>query len=452
MIRDRKKLVILVMCSSSSNLYNNLESCIRETWFNNKRDDVDVIFYKDNQNDSEKYNYPIFNNFDLVLPINDGLFNLGHKTIMAFEWVNQNYDYEYIYRSNLGAFVDIKNILSFLSDKPKDNFYCGIVGKDSFYLGREVEFASGSGYFLSKNLVELVVKNKYMWKHNVIDDVALGELLSQFNIKVDRRAKRKNITDGNIFYQIGDNIVEYIDDDEVYHIRLRSDNREEDIKNMKELYKNKINMIKLHYGGYNHFFKEEDILYPEKHYEKMCSIGSDINEHLPTLKRYASECETVTEMGVRFACSTWAFIEAKPKKLTCIDIDYNSFEPSDKYVRLMCDNYVINFNWITGDSLQLDMENTDLLFIDTLHTYKQLLGELNRHESKVSKYIILHDTTTFGHRNEDIYQHASSIIKNEEVTKFGLIPAIDDFLLTNKYWIREEVFDNNNGLTVLKRV
>jgi hypothetical protein len=211
-------------------------------------------------------------------------------------------------------------------------------------------------------------------------------------------------------------------------------------------------MIKLHYGGYDHFFKEEDILHPEKHYEKMCSIGSDINEHLPTLKRYASECETVTEMGVRFACSTWAFIEAKPKNLTCIDINYSSFEPSDKYVRSMCDNYGINFKWITGDSLKLDMENTDLLFIDTLHTYQQLLGELNRHESKVSKYIILHDTITFGHTNEYIYEHASDIIKNEEVTKFGLIPAIDDFLLTNKSWVRKEVYSNNNGLTILKRV
>jgi cephalosporin hydroxylase len=184
----------------------------------------------------------------------------------------------------------------------------------------------------------------------------------------------------------------------------------------------------------------------------MCSIDSDINEHLPTLKLYASECKTVTEMGVRFACSTWAFIEAKPKNLTCIDIDYSSFEPSDKYVRLMCDNYGINFNWITGDSLKLDMENTDLLFIDTLHTYKQLLGELNRYESKVSKYIILHDTTTFGHRNEDIYEHSSDIIKNEEVSKFGLIPAMDDFLLTNKSWVRKEVYSNNNGLTILKRI
>ena len=211
-------------------------------------------------------------------------------------------------------------------------------------------------------------------------------------------------------------------------------------------------MIKLHYGGYDHFFKEEDILYPGRHYEKLCSIVSDINEHLPTLKRYASECKTITEMGVRYACSTWAFLEANPEKITSYDIDYRPFEPSSDLLNQMSNNYGIKFEFILGDTLKIEIDNTDLLFIDTLHTYNQLIGELNRHESKVSKYIILHDTVTFGHRNEDIYQHASDIIKDVEVTKFGLIPAIDDFLLHNKSWIKEEVFYNNNGLTILKRI
>lgn len=79
-------------------------------------------------------------------------------------------------------------------------------------------------------------------------------------------------------------------------------------------------MIKLHYGGRDIFFEENEILTPGLHYSRMCQIQSDINEHLPVLKRYAEECRTVTEMGVRFACSTWAFIEGKPKSLTCIDI------------------------------------------------------------------------------------------------------------------------------------
>lgn len=237
-MKTNKKVIILIM-SSSNSTYIKLENCIKETWYKLKNEDVEVIFYKDNDRFIQKSNTPEFDGCDLILPISDGFYTLGQKTLMAFEWVNQNYNYDYIYRSNLGSFVDIKNLLLFLSDKPKDNLYCGIVGKDTFYLKREVEFASGSGYFLSKDLVDLVVKNKYIWNHNIVDDVALGELLSQFNIKVDRRAKRKNITDGKIFYQIGEDVVGYIDDSEVYHTRLRSNNREEDIKNMKDIYKNK---------------------------------------------------------------------------------------------------------------------------------------------------------------------------------------------------------------------
>lgn len=210
-------------------------------------------------------------------------------------------------------------------------------------------------------------------------------------------------------------------------------------------------MIKLHYGGSDHFFKEEDILYPGKHYDKMCSIGSDINEHLPTLKRYASECEKVTEMGVRFACSTWAFIEAKPKKLTCIDINYKFFEPSHSYVKSMCDNYKIDFNWITGDSLKTDIEETDMLFIDTLHRYNQLISELRRHSENVKKFIILHDTKTFGYIDESIYDHASDLTFDLQ-TKIGLKPAVDDFLNENQNWKIKEIYTNNNGLTILERV
>ena len=38
----------------------------------------------------------------------------------------------------------------------------------------------------------------------------------------------------------------------------------------------------------------------------MSSITSDINEHLPTLCRYAQECDSVFETGVRGCISSWA--------------------------------------------------------------------------------------------------------------------------------------------------
>jgi hypothetical protein len=210
-------------------------------------------------------------------------------------------------------------------------------------------------------------------------------------------------------------------------------------------------MIKLHYGGTDHYFNKEDILTPGKHYESLCSIQSDINEHLPTLKNYTIQCETVSEMGVRYACSTWAFIEGKPKKLKSYDIDYTPFRPSEDLIKEMCDKFDIDFKFILCDSLKVEIENTDLLFIDTLHTYDQLTGELTLHSKNVNKWIILHDTTLFGDRDEYIYEHASDLIKNKEKSKEGLNNAINDFISKNQDWTVKEVYTNCNGLTVLER-
>ena len=233
---NKKKVVILVMCSSTLPVYDNLKNGIKETWFNDRNDDVEIIFYSDNVNYSNKSYYPVLEGNDLILPCDDGVHNCGVKTIMALDWVSENYEFDYIYRSNLGAYINVKNLLSFLSDKPKDKFYCGIIGVDEFYLGRPVRFASGSGYFLSKDLVDLVSNNKDSWNHRAIDDVALGDFMERFNINVNESARRINLCSGEVFYNIGNKKVDTIPDSELYHFRLRSDNRDEDLKNMKEIH------------------------------------------------------------------------------------------------------------------------------------------------------------------------------------------------------------------------
>jgi hypothetical protein len=44
-------------------------------------------------------------------------------------------------------------------------------------------------------------------------------------------------------------------------------------------------------------------------YSQLCNTPSDINEHLPCLKEYASKCESVFETGVRGCVSSWAFVD-----------------------------------------------------------------------------------------------------------------------------------------------
>jgi hypothetical protein len=176
---------------------------------------------------------------------------------------------------------------------------------------------------------------------------------------------------------------------------------------------------------------------------------SDINQHLETLYILGKECSHITEMGVRGVSSTWPLVYSRPDKMISYDIKKNS--NIDEVINL-CDEYSINYSFQEKDVLEIEIEPTELLFIDTLHTYNQLSKELEIHSKKVSKYIVLHDTTHFGRIDEVIYSHASDTIKKSQTTKQGLMTAIEDFLLTEfgQSWEIFRVYTNNNGLTILK--
>ena len=188
-------------------------------------------------------------------------------------------------------------------------------------------------------------------------------------------------------------------------------------------------------------------------YQHYCNTSSDINEHLPTLKKYSEECDTIVEMGVRNIVSTWAFLAGNPKKLTSLDL-YSpvKFGGNLQEVYDAVDSTNINFLFIEHDSLTYEMELCDLLFIDTWHDYLQLKQELTRHHSKVKKYIIFHDTVSFADLDEKSADEMGKLNQNETNLPKGLWPAIEEFLYHNKNWVIWEKKPNNNGLTILKNI
>ena len=174
----------------------------------------------------------------------------------------------------------------------------------------------------------------------------------------------------------------------------------------------------------------------EEHYQQACFTPCDINEHLPTLRRYAEQCQHVTEFGVRGVVSTWALLAAMPKALRSWDIVHCPIEEAMS----AASGTGISFEFKVGDTREIVIEPTDLLFIDTLHTADQLRQELSRHADNVRKFIICHDTVTFGQNGE---------APNTD----GLNVAIDKFLQAHPAtWTICERFLNNNGLTVLARI
>lgn len=173
----------------------------------------------------------------------------------------------------------------------------------------------------------------------------------------------------------------------------------------------------------------------ESEYEKAKTQKSDINENVHILYDLAQECKHVTEMGVRTGVSTRALLNSNVE-LVSYDIELNR-NVSDLF------KFAINVgkkvSYKKANVLDIEIEETDLLFIDTLHTYEQLKQELKLHGNKARKYLAFHDTFTFG-------------LKGEIGGNNGLLSAIIEFLIENPHWRFKIYKTNNNGFTVLERV
>lgn len=164
-----------------------------------------------------------------------------------------------------------------------------------------------------------------------------------------------------------------------------------------------------------------------------------IAHYMDILYSYAKQCNTITELGINQVNSTWAFLLAQPSKLTSIDIDLHK-NPTKNLgylkgtniwllnARELAKKANINFQVIEADTTKIEIDVTDLLFIDTEHTYKCLSKELLLHGNKVNKYIIFHDTILFKELNK----------------------AIDEFLNSNPNWVICETITTHPGLTIIK--
>jgi len=178
----------------------------------------------------------------------------------------------------------------------------------------------------------------------------------------------------------------------------------------------------------------------EELYEAARATPSDINQHCAKLRELAGQCEHVTEFSTRRGVSTVALLAAlaakqpgegaeKPKLVAC-DVARDGMVDA-----LAARAGAAEFEFRQGDVLAIDIEETDMLFIDTKHTAGQLLGELARHSYRVRRYIVLHDTQVYGETGEDGGP--------------GLLPALRKFMRENPRWSVVYHSQENNGLTVL---
>lgn len=166
----------------------------------------------------------------------------------------------------------------------------------------------------------------------------------------------------------------------------------------------------------------------EQKYEELCKIESDCHLHLPVIQKYVAKGDTVVELGVRFCVSTWALLKNSPRQLVSVDIVR---PPVQNLAEVMeaAEEQGTRFEFVQMSSTDVVIQgNVDVLFVDTLHLYSQIVKELWSHSPRTKKYMIFHDANI------------------PEVKA-----CLTDFLY-NPEWEIAEWNNDLTGLAVLKRV
>jgi hypothetical protein len=170
------KILVLVLAARAWP-YPILVRTIERTWASVEVDDVSTLFYYGG-NRLEQHGRRLY------LPVTDAL-PAGEKTIACFEHVLASCDFDLVFRTNTSSYVDLPNLRAFAEERARDEgFYCGRRG-----MYGELPFASGAGYFLSRDLVSLAVERRHELDQSLPDDISLAKLLHEAGVALVEAAR-----------------------------------------------------------------------------------------------------------------------------------------------------------------------------------------------------------------------------------------------------------------------
>jgi hypothetical protein len=165
------KTLVLVLATHVEP-FPTLIATIKRTWASVQVPDVDVLFYYGGSRNA-------LEGRDLFLAVGDDLPNVGRKTLACFDYVLDHLDFDLVLRTNCSTYIDLPNLRDYVAANAEtERFYAG---KGSWVDG--IDFATGTGIFLSRDLVELLVAQRLQWDHSYLDDVALAKLLHENGIE-----------------------------------------------------------------------------------------------------------------------------------------------------------------------------------------------------------------------------------------------------------------------------
>ena len=220
---------IFLVIASPGEAYNRLKKTL--LYFMNSNKNFITFFIYGNINKDKIYK----SEYDLYFPKIKENFVPGItlKTIEAIKFINKNYDYKFVIRTNLSTFWRLDKLYKLLKKLEKNKYLAGGQLRKSYET--TTKFIEGTGMVFSKKICDYLCSvniKKYLFKK--ADDVLISNIIKE-KFKIYRIIKRyekftnKNVIINKKFTNIPINYFCY---------RMKSNkNRLNDSKNMFKLIK-----------------------------------------------------------------------------------------------------------------------------------------------------------------------------------------------------------------------
>lgn len=207
-----KKILILVQaCDDAPYLEMNKKQM--STWDSIKVEGVETIYYLGSNDGVEKLEG------NKYYSGTSEAWNMMHWRMKKTLDLAYTMEWDYIFRTNSSSYVDKKRLQRFAEKLPTEKCYCGIDGG----------FASGAGFFMSRDIME-ILKDKLDEYPTYSEDACMGTILAKQGIGVTEGAERCDYYFTGISHR----------SEPYYHFRCKSDtiDRQKDIDAFEWLFKN----------------------------------------------------------------------------------------------------------------------------------------------------------------------------------------------------------------------
>lgn len=184
-----------------------------------------------NQEKGPDFSVDSVNGIDAVsVPTPDRRPLIGLKTLLAFQYAVEHHEFDYLFRTNTSSFINGHALMKIARAADRTHLYAGA----KVEIFNDDTFATGSGYLLSRDVVEKISSSPELWPLGVADDVALA-----FAIKSLPGEKIERV-DFPFFHPKSQLELESLDSNLINgfpHIRCKSESPNETINMMHYLWR-----------------------------------------------------------------------------------------------------------------------------------------------------------------------------------------------------------------------